>query len=89
MLIRMIWTSHVAHMGDRRGACRVLVGRPDGKRPFGRPGRGWENIKMDLLRSETWDINWIDVAQDRGRWRALVNEGLNLRGPIKCGKFFD
>jgi hypothetical protein len=66
-------------MGDRRGAYRVLVGRPEGKRPLGRPGRRWENnIKIDLQEVGWGGMDWIDVAQDRDRWRALVNAAVKL-----------
>jgi hypothetical protein len=64
-------------MGEGRGAYRILVGRPEGRRPLGRPRHRWEdNIKVG------WeDVDWIDMAQDRDRWWALVNEVMNLRGP--------
>jgi hypothetical protein len=78
---RMRWTGHVARMGEGRGACRVLVGRPEGRRPLGRPRRRWEdNIKMDL-QEVGWGggMDWIDMAQDRDRWRALVSAIMNLR----------
>jgi hypothetical protein len=66
-------------MGERRGVYRVLVGKPEGTRPLGRPRRRWENnIKMDF-QEVGWD--WIEVVQDRGRWRALVNAVMNLRVP--------
>ena len=68
-------------MGDRRGAYRVLVVRPDGKRQLGRRRRRWENIKMDLEEVGCGGMNWIDVAQDGGRWRAVVNAVMNLRVP--------
>jgi hypothetical protein len=68
-------------MGERRGAYRALMGKPEGRRPLGRPGRGWEdNIKMDL-REVGWGVDWIDLAQDRYRWRALVYTVMNLRVP--------
>jgi hypothetical protein len=68
-------------VGDRRGACRILVGRPDGKRPLGRPRRRWEdNSKMDL-EEVGWGMDWIDLALDRDRWGAVVNTVMNLRVP--------
>jgi hypothetical protein len=67
-------------MGERRGAYRALVGKPEGRRPLGRPRRRWENnIKMDLR--EVGGVDWIDLAQDRDRWRALVHTVMNLRVP--------
>jgi hypothetical protein len=67
---------------ENRKAYRILVGKPDGKRPLGRPRRRWvDNIKMDL-REIGWDgMGWIDLAQDRDQWRALVNAVMNLRVP--------
>jgi hypothetical protein len=68
----------VARMGERRGVHRVLVGKPDGKRPLGKPRRRWEdNIKMVLQELGCESIDWIDLAQDRDRWRALVNAVMN------------
>jgi hypothetical protein len=75
--------SFFAGMGERRSAYRALVRKPEGRRPFGRPRRRREdNIKMDL-REAGWGggINWIDLAHDRDRWRALVNTVMNLRVP--------
>jgi hypothetical protein len=68
--------------GEKRNAYRILVGMPEGKRPLGRPRRRWvDNIKMDL-REIGWDgIDWIDLAQNRDQWRALVNAVMNLRVP--------
>jgi hypothetical protein len=69
-------------MGEGRGAYRVLVGRPEGRRPLGRPRRRWEdNIKMDLQEVGWGDMVWIDKAQDRDKWRALVSAVMNLRVP--------
>jgi hypothetical protein len=69
-------------MEETRNAYRILVGKPEGKRPLGRPRRRWaENIKMDL-REIRWDvIDWINLAQDRDQWRALVNTEMNLQVP--------
>jgi transcription termination factor 2 len=80
---RMRWAGHVARMGEKKkNAYRILVGKPEGKRPLGRPRRRWvDSIKMDL-REIGWDgVNWIDMAQERDQWRALVNTVLNLRVP--------
>jgi hypothetical protein len=69
-------------MGEVRGAYNILVGRPEGRRPLGRPRRRWEdNIKMDLGKIGFGDADWIHLAQDRDRWRALVNTVMNLRIP--------
>jgi hypothetical protein len=73
---------HVARMCDRRNAYRLLVGKPEGTKPLGRPKRRWlDNIRMDLVDGESRDVDWIGLAQDRARWRALVNSLLNLRVP--------
>jgi hypothetical protein len=75
----MRWVGHVARMGESRGVYRVLVGKPEGKRPLGRPRHKWEdNIKMNLQEVGCGDTDWIDVAQDRGRWRAFVNVVMQL-----------
>jgi hypothetical protein len=79
---RMKWAGHVARMGDGRGAYRVLVGRPESKRPLGRPRRRWEdNVKMGLREIGIDRANWIRLAQDRVQWRAFVNMVMNLRVP--------
>jgi hypothetical protein len=66
-----------------------LVGRPEGRRPLGRPGRRWEdNIKMDLREIEFGDVDWIHLAQDRDRWQACEH-GDELSGSTKCGEFLD
>ncbi|KAJ4430424.1 hypothetical protein ANN_22640 [Periplaneta americana] len=77
---RLRWAGHVARMGESRNAYRVLVGRPEGKRPLGRPRRRWEdNIKMDVREVGYDDRDWINLAQDRDRWRAYVRAAMNLR----------
>ena len=74
--------------GGRRGVYRVLVGKPEGKRPLGGPRRRWEdNIKLDLQEVEFGDMDWIDLAQDRDRWLSLVNAVMNLRVPKYAGNF--
>jgi hypothetical protein len=79
---RMRWAGHVARMGEGRGVYRVLVGRPEGKRPLERSRRRWEdNIKMDLREIEIDGANWIRMVQDRVHWRAFVNAVMNLRVP--------
>jgi hypothetical protein len=76
---RMRWAGHGARMGEV-SAYNILFGRPEGRRPLGRPRRRWvDNIKMDLREIEFRDVDWIHLAQDRDRWRALVNTVMNLR----------
>jgi hypothetical protein len=68
--------------GEKRNACRILVGKPEGKRPIGRTRRRWEdNIRIDLREIGWGGMDWIDLAQDRGQWRALVNTVMKLRVP--------
>jgi hypothetical protein len=79
---RMRWAGHVARMGEMMGAYNILVGRPEGRRPLGRPRRRWEdNTKMDLSEIGFGDVDWIHLAQNRDRRRALVNTVINLRIP--------
>jgi hypothetical protein len=86
----MRWAGHVAQMGKMRDVCRLLVRKPERKRPLGRPRRRWtdnikirwtDNIKMDLLEIGLSVVDWIRLAQDRYRWRALVNAVKNIRVP--------
>jgi hypothetical protein len=78
--LRMRWAGHAALMGEKRNAYRLLVGKPEGKRTLGRPRRTCvDNIRMDLGEVRWGDVGWIDLAQDRKKWRALVNSVLNLR----------
>jgi hypothetical protein len=79
---RMRWTGHVAQMGEKTSAYRILVRKPEGKRSLGRPRRRWVvNIKMDL-EEIGWDgVDWIDLAQDGDQWRALTNTVMSLRVP--------
>ena len=79
---RMRWAGHVARMGEEMGVHRVLVGKPEGKRPLGRPRRRWvDNIRMDLQEVGCGYVDWIGLAQDRDRWRMLVSTVMNLRVP--------
>ena len=79
---RMRWAGHVACMGEERGVYRVLVGKPEGKRPLRRPRRRRvDDIRMDLQEVGCGYMNWIGLAQDRDRWRTLVSAVMNLRVP--------
>ena len=79
---RMRWAGHVARMSEERGLYRVLVAKPEGKRPLGRPRRRWvDNIRMDLQEVGCGYMDWIGLTQDRYRWRTLVSAVMNLRFP--------
>jgi hypothetical protein len=81
------WASHVARMGEKGNAYRLLMGKPEGNRPLGRPWRRWvDNIRMDLGEVGWGDVDWIGLAKDRNSWRAVVNWVLNLRVPWNAGK---
>jgi hypothetical protein len=79
---RMRWKGHVARMGDKRNAYRILVGKPEGKMPLERPRCRWEdNMKMELREIGWSGMDWIDLAQDRDQWNVLVNTVMHLRVP--------
>ena len=76
------WAEHVARMGEERGVYRVLVGKPEGKRPLGRPRDRWvDNIRMDLQEVGCGYMDWLGLAQDRDRWRTVVSAVMNLWVP--------
>jgi len=80
-MFRAIWAGHVARMSEERGVYRVLLGKPEGRRPLGRPWRRWmDNIRMDLQEVGCGYMDWIGLAQDRDRW-TLVSAVMNLRVP--------
>jgi hypothetical protein len=82
---RMRWAGHVARNGEKRNAYRLLVVQPEGKRPLRRPRRRWvDNIRMDLGEVGWGDVDWIGLAKDKNRWRALVNSG-----SMKCWEIIE
>ena len=84
----MRWAGHVACMGEERGVYRVLVGKPEGRRPLERPRRRWaDNIRMDLQEVGCVYMDWIGLAQDRDKWRMLVSVVMNLRVTLNVGSF--
>jgi len=84
----MRWAGHVARMGKGRGAYRVLLGKPEGKKPLGRPRRRWvDNIRMVLQEVGCGYVDWIGLAQDRDSWQTLVSAVMNLRVPRNAGNF--
>jgi hypothetical protein len=79
---RMIWAGHVARMGEKRNAYRILVGEPEGKRSLGRPRSRWvDNIKMVVREIGLGGMDWVDLGQGRDQWRALVTTVMSLRVP--------
>jgi hypothetical protein len=79
---RMRWAGHVARMGKKRNAYRIVVGKPEGERPLGRLRYSWmDNINMDLRKIRRDELDWIDLSQDRNQWRALVNTVMNIGVP--------
>jgi hypothetical protein len=77
----MKWAGYVARMGTKRNAYRLLVGKPEGKSPLGRPKHRWVDIRVELGEVGWGDVDWVGLAQDRNRWKALVNSVVNLRDP--------
>jgi hypothetical protein len=84
----MGWTGHVARIGAKKTVYRILVGKPEGKRPLGRPRLRWVDNSGTDHRVMGWGgMDWIDLAQNRDQWKALVNTVMNLRVPLIAGKF--
>ena len=87
---RMSSAGHVARMGEKRGVYSVLVGKPEGKKPLGRPRRRWdENIRMDLQEVGCRVIDWIELAEDRGQVASTFECGNKASGSTQCGEFLD
>jgi len=87
-VIKSRWVGHVACVGDRRGVYRVLVGKPEGKRPLGSPRHRWgDNIQMDLQEVGCGGMDWIKLAQDKDRWWALATVVMNLQVPLNARNF--
>ena len=85
---RMKWAGHVARMGEERRVCRVLVGKPEGKRPLGKPRRRWvDSIRTNLQEVGCGYMDWIGLVQDRDRWRTLVSAVMNVRVQRNAGNF--
>jgi len=85
---RIRWAGNVERMEEKRDVYRILVGKPEGNRPLGRPRGRWEdNITMDLEEVVCGSMDWIELAQDRNRWRALVNKVMNLWVPLNAENF--
>ena len=86
----MRWAGHVARMGEERGVYRFTVGKPEGRRPLGRPRRRWvDNIRMYLQEVGCGYMDWIGLVQDRDRWRTLFECGNEPSGSVKCVEFLD
>ena len=86
----MKWVGHVTRMGERRGVCRVLVKKPEGKRPLGRLRRSWEdNIKMYLHEVGCGGLDWVELAENGYRWRGSCERGNEPSGAVKCGEFLE
>jgi hypothetical protein len=84
---RMRWAGHVGRMGEKMNAYRLLVGKPEGRRPLGRPRRRWvDNIRMDFGEVGWGDVDWIGLVRDRDKWRALASAVMNLRVPYNAGE---
>jgi hypothetical protein len=82
---RMRWAGHVARMGEKRNTYGLLVGKPEGKRPLGRPRHRWlDNIRMDLGEVGWGNVDWIGLAQDRNRWESSCEFGIEPSGSMKC-----